>query len=77
MRKCILAIGLLFAAVAAHAVAIDAKCPIVLPDASNVQEEYAAGELAKYLGKVFGAKVTTVKEGDFADGAAVFVGDTK
>ncbi|MBO4345337.1 MAG: DUF4838 domain-containing protein [Victivallales bacterium] len=77
MRKCILAIGLLFAAVAAHAVAIDAKCPIVLPDASNVQEEYAAGELAKYLGKVFGAKVATVNEGDFAGGAAVFVGDTK
>ncbi len=77
MGKWILTIGLSLAALAAHAVFIDAKSPVVLPDAPNVQEEYAAAELAKYLGKALDAKIAILKESDFAGGPAIYVGNTK
>ena len=77
MLRKLLATALSFAAFAATAVELDGKSQIVLPDSPNVQEEYAAGELASYLGKALDAKIATVKEGDFAGGPAIFVGNTK
>ena len=77
MEKWILTIGLSLAALTAHAVFIDAKSPVVLPDTPNVQEKYAAAELAKYLGKALDAKIAIVKESDFAGGPAIYVGSTK
>ena len=47
-------------ALAAGAVTIDSTSRIVLPDTPNIQEEYAAKELSKYLGKVLGGEIATV-----------------
>ncbi|MBO4345338.1 MAG: hypothetical protein J5833_06270, partial [Victivallales bacterium] len=60
MLRKLLATALSFAAFAATAVELDGKSQIVLPDSPNVQEEYAAGELASYLGKALDAKIATV-----------------
>ena len=77
MRKLILTIGLSLATLAAHAVLLDGKSSVVLPDVPNIQEEYAAAELAKYLGRALDATIAIVKEGDFAGGPAIYVGNTK
>ncbi len=77
MLRKLLTTALSFAALAATAVTLDGNSRIVIPDSPNVQEEYAAGELSKYLGKALDAKIATVKEGDFTGGAAIYVGGTK
>ena len=64
-------------ALAAGAITIDSTCKIVLPDAPNIQEEYAAGELANYLGKVLGSDIATIKEAELKGGVGIFIGDTK
>ena len=76
MKK-LITIALSLTALAASAVTIDSTSKIVLPDTPNVQEEYAAKELSKYLGKVLGGEIATVKEADIKGGTAIYVGDTK
>ena len=60
MLRKLLATALSFAALAATAVTFDGNSKIVIPNSPNVQEEYAAGELASYLGKALNAKIATI-----------------
>ena len=77
MRKSLLAIGMAFASLTASAITIDATTPIVLPDNPSIQEKYAAGELAKYLGKSLGGEIKTVNENNVAGGKAIYLGKTR
>ena len=75
--KRLLTIALSLAAFVAGAVTIDSSCKIVLPDTPNIQEEYAAKELATYLGRVLGGDIATIKEAELKGGTAIFIGNTK
>lgn len=59
------------------AVEIDESYKIAVSDKQEVQDVYAAQELAKYLSEVIGSNFTVVKESELSAGNTIYVGNTK
>ena len=60
-----------------RAIEIDSSYKIAVSDKQEVQDVYAAQELAKYLSKVIGSNFTVVKESEISAGNTIYVGNTK
>ena len=58
------------------ALEIDHSYRIVISDKKEVQDVYAANELAGYLEKVSGKKFTVVTESSLSGAKAIYVGNT-
>ena len=59
------------------AVEIDKSYQIAVSDKQEVQDVYAAQELAKYLSKVIGSNFAVVKESEISAPNAIYVGNTE
>lgn len=59
------------------AVEIDKSYKIAVSDKQEVQDVYAAQELAKYLSQVTGSNFAVVKESEVSAGNTIYVGNTK
>ena len=77
MKRLFLTAVILFCTAAVFALDIDGSYKIVISDKKDIQDVFAAEELAKYLGKVTGNKFPVVAESAFTSGNAIFVGSTK
>ena len=77
MKNLFLTAIILFWAVTAFALDIDGSYKIVISDKKDIQDVFAAKELAKYLNKVTKKEFPIVTESAFTAGNAVFVGSTK
>ena len=77
MKNLFLTVAMLICTVAVSALDIDSSYKIVIPDKKEIQDVFAAEELATYLNKVTKHKFPIIAESDFSGGNAVFVGSTK
>ena len=60
-----------------YAVEIDISYKIAVSDKQEVQDVYAAQELAKYLSEVIGSNFAVVKESEISAPNAIYVGNTE
>lgn len=77
MKYLFLTAVILFCTAAVSALQLDSSYKIVIPDKKDIQDFFAAEELAKYLNKVTKHKFPIVAESAFSGGNAIFVGSTQ
>ena len=77
MRNKILALLLLASAINLSGASFDPSNLIVIPEKASPQENYSAGQMADYLGKVCGKKFNIVSESGDISGGAIYIGATR
>ena len=76
MKRMLLSLSAFFLMAGLAALEIDHSYRIVISDKKEVQDAFAANELAGYLEKVSGEKFTVVTESAIAGAKAIYVGNT-
>ena len=77
MKKIFVLLSLMLFFSCLAAVEIDSSYKIAVSDKQEVQDVYAAQELAKYLSKVIGSNFALIKESEAGADKIIYVGNTK